>query len=91
MGPAGVTRLEPKHFLEGLSSVFVASGSEWFTASRSVAVGYCLTRLLKGTSERTKRERERDKEREREIKRESGGESIYLQEFNVITPTHVSS
>ena len=63
--------------------VFVASCFEWFTASRSVAVESHLTRILKDASERAKIERE--------IKRESGRESIYLQEFGVITPTHVST
>ena len=40
--------------------------------------------FIKDTSERTKVERERKRER----KRESEKESIYLQEFAVITPTH---
>ena len=65
MGPAGVTHIELKHFLEGLTSVFVASSFEWFTASRSLAVKSYSTRLLKDTSERAKNERERERENER--------------------------
>ena len=64
MGPTGVTLLEPKHLLEGVSSMFVGSGFEWFTASRSVAVESYLARLLKDTSERTKIERERNRKKE---------------------------
>ena len=41
------------------SCVFVASGFEWFTASRSIAVESYLTRIVKDTSERAKKERER--------------------------------
>ena len=80
MEPAGVTHLEPKHLFEGFISVFVAFDFEWLTASSSVAVESCLTRLLKDSSERAKREKERYIE--------SGRESIYLQEFGVITRTH---
>ena len=40
-------------------TMFVASGFEWFTASHSVAVESCLTRLLKDTPERAKIETDR--------------------------------
>ena len=45
--------------------LFVASGFEWFTASRSVAVESCLIRLLKETSKRAKIEGEKESGRER--------------------------
>ena len=70
--------------------LFVASGFEWFTASRSVAVESYLTRLLKDTSESTKTEVEIKRERKTEhlpprVRRN------YAERFGVITPTHVST
>ena len=78
MGPAGVTHPEPRHLVEGLTSVFVASGFKRFIASRSVAVESYLTRLLKDVRKSEKGERKWE-------------QSICLQEFGVITPTHVST
>ena len=75
--------------------MFVASGFEWFTAFSCVAVeSSCLTRLLKDTSERTKREGER--KREKEIERANTKHlpprvrRDYAHKFGVITPTHMS-
>ena len=48
--------------ISSMYSLFVTSGFEWFTASRSVAVESYLTRLLKDMSERTRIERETKRE-----------------------------
>ena len=70
--------------------MFLASGFESFTASRSVVVEFYLTRLLKDTPERTKIERE--------IKSERKTESLpprvwrnYAHIFGAFTLTHVST
>ena len=58
--------------------LFVASGFEWFTASCSVAVESC-SHVYQRTRQKERKERKREREWE---------QSICLQEFGVITPTH---
>ena len=73
--------------------LFVASGFVWFNASRSVAVRvvcvcvFSSSRVLFNTFIKGREKERKEREGEREWKRES----INLQEFGVITPTHVST
>ena len=66
--------------------LFVALSFEWFNC-----LSQCRSRVLFNTfiKELVRKSNTREKERKRE--RENGAESIYLQEFGVITPTHVST